>query len=143
MKHHSIRPWYRSLTLILGAFVTTAILWSWVDSRYHRVEVSTGGAAGLWALNNRSAIAVGFWTNDVRSPGAPEFRVSERSPDYWTWVRRFEVTRDSYRNGHTVCVPHYILIIGWLIALSLALAGRQLWIRRRTRGAEQTIPAQP
>ena len=129
-----LRPWYRSISFWTSLVGAVAILWAWIDSRYHRTEISTGGSTGVWTLNNRSAIAIGFWTGrSTASP--PEFRVDDRDPDNFVWTRFLEVDRSDYRPGagHTIYLPHYMLFPAWIITTGAFLAFRGFRKRRVLR----------
>ena len=131
-----LRPWYRSLTFWTSLLGAVAILWAWIDSRYHRTEISSGGLTGIWTLNNRSAVAIGFWTGRATS-GPPEFRVNERDPENFVWTRFLEVGHSDYNPGvgYTLYLPHYMLITTWIVITVTLLAIRGLRKRRVLRQA--------
>ena len=124
-----LRPWYRSLTFWTSLFGAAAILCAWLDSRYHRTEISSGGTTGIRILNNRSAIAIGFWTG-LATSGPPEFRFNDRNPEYFVWTRFLEIGHHDYSPGvgHTLYLPHYMLFPAWIVT-----AGTLLVIRGRRK----------
>ena len=135
------RPWFRSLTFWFGILVFLTIIWSWIDSRYHRTVFISGGPTGVGFLNNRSAIALTYWINDVAPYYSMNFRVDDRSPEDWTWIRWFGVTKYEHRTGHTVHLPHYMLLLAWIGFFSLAMIARALWIWRVSRKMSERISA--
>jgi hypothetical protein len=94
---------------------------------------------GMWGLNNRSALAVGIWTGPVTSPELPEFRVDDRDPANFVWIRWLTVSREEYRGGRTVYVPHYMLLIAWTILLGFLMILRHSRNRRIERRIAQTL----
>lgn len=114
--------------------VVFSIFGSWVHSRYYRTVFSTGGDYGLWGLNNRSAVAVGFWVGPSSYISSPEFRIDKRNPEYFSWDRWLELSHDDQRIGYTLYLPHYMLLASWALIFGMLMSlrwRRHQMIRRR------------
>ena len=130
-----LRPWHRSVTFWASLLGAVAILWTWIDSRYHHTQFSTGGSTGVWTWSNRSAIAIGFWSGQGTLCVPLEFRMKNRNPESFTWIRSLEVEHHDFRPGigHTLYLPHYMLLPAWVVATGALLAIRELRKRRVLR----------
>ena len=107
-----------------------------MDSRDHRTELSSGGRTGIWALNNRSALALGFHTG-LATPDSPEYNRTERNPEYFVWIRLLELNRLDYNPGvrHTLYLPHYMALPARIVFGSILMVTRSLRKRRILRKA--------
>ena len=129
-------PWYRAISFWLAVIVGVAIAGSWIHSRYYCTEISSGGDAGVWVFNDRSAIGVGFSLGPSSYPNRRVFRINDRDPEFFCWNRLLEFGHDKGRNGYALYLPHYMLLIGWALAFGLMMFKRLLRHRRIRRGLE-------
>ena len=108
--HHCVpflRPWHRSLTYWFGLFGAALILWCWIDSRYHRTHLSSGGKTGFGALNECSEIKIGIWLGSP-FPYPRVFFVEKRDAEDFSWKSSFMVEHKelSSSGGDTVYILH-------------------------------------
>lgn len=149
MKH----PWHKSLTFRLGLVPLLFLLWAWADSMHHESglqrEMRMKGGV-IDAEPNHS-----IYHHDSRislflaEPVSPrDYTVtlgpieSSRRPlrgREWfpTPIRRSETVQDTVI-FHERSIPHWLLILVYLILWSIAFAWRHLRIQRFS-----TSPAQP
>ena len=143
--HHCVpflRPWHRSLTYWFGLFGAALILWCWIDSRYHRTHLSSGGKTGFGALNECSEIKIGIWLGSP-FPYPRVFFVEKRDAEDFSWKSSFMVEHKeiSSTSGDTVYIltlPYYQLLLAWILVAGALMFYRQ---RRKRRILQQAALA--
>ena len=131
-------PFRRSLTLCLGLFGLIFLPWSWVDSTNNlttfglpRLETNhLGGALHISIHPNERVHPFLNWTEFAPSPSKPPYRLA--SPHIATRA-----------NDISVGLPHWLLILLYLILWSIALALRHRRIQRSLTKHLSSSPAQP
>lgn len=125
------RPWLKARTLWLSVLGFVLICGAWVDSQYHRFEMSTDTAPGGYIVHVRGALGVGIWdSSHGASGGKPYVRFQDRNPEFTVWFRLFQLDRPEGYNGWTVFFPHWLIFAIWTAVCGLLLLLRRARIRR-------------
>ena len=159
------RPFYRSLLFYLGLPGLLFLLWAWVDSNFHRtahtssvVASSTTAFRSSTIMNHRGAIRIehrvirggGFSSTLSRSHFD---RVPFQQHHAWfPWPQRrqskglLDHTPGVITAGITITeftIPHWLLILPYLLLWSLAFYCRHRRIQRHLTKHPSLPPAQP
>lgn len=125
------RPWFKSRILWFGLLGVALICGAWVDSRYHRLEMSTGTSPGGYLVHVRGALGIGIWDSSHSSPvRKPYVNLQNRNPELVVWFRKTELVRSMDNTGWNAFFPHWLILSIWIAICGVLMLLRHVRIRK-------------